>query len=392
MKFDYRSLEVFVGVDMAKQHHYALAVTTAGTEVFHRPVLNDQTASGKLIVDASKHGRVALVIDMPSSPAQLLLAVAREHDVPVAYVTGLQMRRAAELYAGQAKTDPRDAWVPTSLWRAGADVINQAGADAINQLVRARSPRVADRISTAVIKALEAQTVTLPGEDTWGEIIAGPVADLERIFEQRKQLRAQIEQVFLEHPLGQVLVTLCGFGPRTGARTLAEIGDPTRFKDGGRLAAYAGLAPVGRRSGKSINNAAASRRGNHRLKNAMFERHVPRRVRRHAARPEREGVLPTQTRRGKRPQRRRDLHRPPTLRPHPHHAHHQPGLPPPPIRKPGKSRLTKRQGHPHPTQDQHRELRRDRRATTCVVPVRVVRLVAMAGTLSTDETAIRARR
>jgi len=341
MKFDYRSIEVFVGVDMAKEHHYAQVVTTAGTEVFHRPVLNDQTAIGKLIVDASKHGRVALVIDMPSSPAQLLLAVAREHDVPVAYVTGLQMRRAAELYAGQAKTDPRDAWVladfarrhadqlawievtedllaklrilngrdvdlaedanrasnrcrdalvsvspalervlgsqlslggvrdllaacptPTSLWRAGAD--------AINQLVRARSPRVADRISTAVIKALEAQTVTLPGEDTWGEIIAGLVADLERIFEQRKQLRAQIEQVFLEHPLGQVLVTLCGFGPRTGARTLAEIGDPTRFKDGGRLAAYAGLAPVDRRSGKSINNAAASRRGNHRLKNAMF--------------------------------------------------------------------------------------------------------------------------
>jgi transposase len=74
----------------------------------------------------------------------------------------------------------------------------------------------------------------------------------------------------LSHPLGKVLVTLCGFGPRTGARTLAEIGDPTRFKDGGRLAAYAGLAPVDRRSGKSINNASASRRGNHRLKNAMF--------------------------------------------------------------------------------------------------------------------------
>jgi transposase len=65
-------------------------------------------------------------------------------------------------------------------------------------------------------------------------------------------------------------VTLCGFGPRTGARTLAEIGDPARFTNGGRLAAYAGLAPIDRRSGRSINNAAASRRGNHRLKNAMF--------------------------------------------------------------------------------------------------------------------------
>jgi transposase len=106
--------------------------------------------------------------------------------------------------------------------------------------------------------------------DTWGEIITGLISDLERIHTQRAALGKQIETVFLEHPLGQVLVTLCGFGPRTGARTLAEIGDPSRLKDGGRLAAYAGLAPVDKRSGKSINNASASRPGNHRLKNAMF--------------------------------------------------------------------------------------------------------------------------
>lgn len=137
-------------------------------------------------------------------------------------------------------------------------------------MIAARSPRLADKLAADIDTALAAQTVTLPGEDTWGEIITGLVADLERLHTQRAALAKQIETVFLEHPLGQVLVTLCGFGPRTGARTLAEIGDPARFKDGSRLAAYAGLAPVDRRSGKSINNAAASRRGNHRLKNAMF--------------------------------------------------------------------------------------------------------------------------
>ena len=31
--------------------------------------------------------------------------------MPVAYVTGLAMRRAADLYAGAAKTDPKDAGV-----------------------------------------------------------------------------------------------------------------------------------------------------------------------------------------------------------------------------------------------------------------------------------------
>jgi transposase len=66
------------------------------------------------------------------------------------------------------------------------------------------------------------------------------------------------------------LVSLPGIGPRTGARILAEIGDGSRFANGSKLANYAGLAPVTRQSGKSLNNEAKSRRWNHRLKNAMF--------------------------------------------------------------------------------------------------------------------------
>jgi transposase len=339
--FDHRDVDVFVGVDIAKEDHFARAVTTAGVDVFQRPVLNDETDVGRLIDDAARHGRVALVIDMSSSPAQLLLAVARARSVPVAYVTGLQMRRAAELYAGSAKTDPRDAWVLAEFARRHADqltwidvtddllarlrILNGRDVDlaedanrasnrlrdaltsispaleravgsrlghpgvrdllagaptptalrrideiAIRAAVAARSPRLADKVTQAVQAALSAQTVTLSGEDTWGEIIAGLVADLERVHTQRDALGRRIEAVFLEHPLGKVLVTLCGFGPRTGARTLAEIGDPARFANGGRLAAYAGLAPVDRRSGKTINTSSMSRRGNRRLKNAMF--------------------------------------------------------------------------------------------------------------------------
>ena len=340
-KFDHRDIDVFVGVDMAKQDHYAQVITTAGVEVFHRPVLNDEAAIGKLIGDAAEHGRIALVIDMPSSAAQLLLTIAHARRIPVAYVTGLQMRRAADLYAGAAKTDPRDAWVLADFARRHADqlawievsdellaklrilngrdvdlaedanrasnrcrdaltsispaleraigsrlghpgvrallaerptptALRAADHETIRAAIAVRSPRLADKIARDISNALAAQTVTLPGEDTWGEIFEGLVADLERIHTQRAALGKQIETVFLEHPLGQVLVTLCGFGPRTGARTLAEIGDPARFSNGGRLAAYAGLAPVDKRSGKSINNASASRRGNHRLKNAMF--------------------------------------------------------------------------------------------------------------------------
>ncbi|HEY5396159.1 MAG TPA: transposase [Trebonia sp.] len=53
-------------------------------------------------------------------------------------------------------------------------------------------------------------------------------------------------------------------GPRTGARILAEIGDGSAFASGVKLAAYAGLAPVTRQSGTSLNTETRSRRGNHR--------------------------------------------------------------------------------------------------------------------------------
>ena len=148
--------------------------------------------------------------------------------------------------------------------------LRTAGKTKIRNVIKKRSPRLAAKLADEIWAAVEAQTVTLPAEATWGEVIRDLLGDLERIQTRRDELGATIEEVFLSHPLGAVLVTLCGFGPRTGARTLAEIGDPTRFTSGSRLASYAGLSPTDWRSGKSIKGAHQNRGGNHRLKNAMF--------------------------------------------------------------------------------------------------------------------------
>ncbi len=338
---DYSTIEVMVGIDMAKGDHFAQAITIDGEELFARPLANDQADIEAAIEVAAEHGTVALVIDMTASVAQLLLSVAAERDVPVAYVTGLQMRRAADLYAGTAKTDPRDAFVIADFARRNSDrltwlkvtdellvelrvlngrdvdlagdatrtinrcrdalvavspaleraigsrliqpgvrdavakfstpsMLRAAGKTRIRNTIKKRSPRLAARVTEEIWEALEAQTVTLPAEEAWGQVITDLLGDLERVQARRVELGTQIEKVFLSHPLGAVLVTLCGFGPRTGARTLAEIGDPNRFENGSRLAAYAGLAPTDWRSGKSINGAFQHRGGNHRLKNAMF--------------------------------------------------------------------------------------------------------------------------
>ena len=50
---------------------------------------------------------------------------------------------------------------------------------------------------------------------------------------------------------------------------MIDIGDSSAFPTPGHLAAYAGLAPVTRRSGSSIRGEFPSRAGNKRLKRAL---------------------------------------------------------------------------------------------------------------------------
>lgn len=66
----------------------------------------------------AKHGTVLVVVDQPASIGALPLAVARDMDCPVAYLPGLTMRRIADLYPGEAKTDAKDAFIIADAARA----------------------------------------------------------------------------------------------------------------------------------------------------------------------------------------------------------------------------------------------------------------------------------
>lgn len=335
-------VSVWIGLDVGKEEHFADVLDDNGEALFARPISNDEADLAFLLEQAGDHGVAGLVIDQPGSIARLAITVAARAGVPVAYVPGLVMRRAADLYPGEAKTDRRDAFVIADTARlrrrqvhwldAGSDelleqlrvlngfdidlaadltrltnrlrdaltsvspalervvgprlghagmrdllvkfstptALRSAGRARITTAIKRRSPRLAPKLTDAVVDALNTQTVTLPAENTIGRIIAELAAELSRAHQRRDTLAAEIEEVFLTHPFGRLLVSLAGIGPRTGARILAEIGDGTRFANGSKLASYAGLAPVTRQSGTSIRGEAKSRRGNHRLKNAMF--------------------------------------------------------------------------------------------------------------------------
>jgi hypothetical protein len=282
-------VDVWVGLDVGKKEHFADVLDNDGEGLFARAVANSQADLETLLDRASRHGTPGLVIDQPGSIAQLALAVAARRGTPVAYVPGLVMRRAADLYPGEAKTDRRDAyvladtartrrkqvhWLDTSsdellaqlrvlngfdidlaadatrlanrlrdaltsispaLERAVGDRLGQPGVrdllakyptltalraasqSRIERTVKARSPRIAAKVTTAIAAVLAAQDVTVPAEAATGRVISELAAELDRVTGRRDALAGEIEEAFLSHPSGELLASMPGIGPRTGA-------------------------------------------------------------------------------------------------------------------------------------------------------------------------------
>jgi transposase len=146
----------------------------------------------------------------------------------------------------------------------------ELGEDGIATAMRARSPRLAKTLPPQILAALAAQTVVVPGTSAFGRVIAGVATQLREVRVERDTLAAELEARLEAHPLAEVLTSMPGLGFRTALKILTIVGDGAAFPTAGHLAAYAGLAPVTRRSGTSIKGETRSQRGNHALKSALF--------------------------------------------------------------------------------------------------------------------------
>jgi transposase len=144
------------------------------------------------------------------------------------------------------------------------------GSDAIAEVLRTHSPRLAKTLPAKILDALNAQTVLVPGTAEFGRVIAGVAAQLRDVRAERAALATDLEARLEAHPLAEVLTSMPGVGFRTALKILTIVGDGSAFPTAGHLAAYAGLAPVTRRSGSSIKGETRSQRGNHALKSALF--------------------------------------------------------------------------------------------------------------------------
>lgn len=103
--------------------------------------------------------------------------------------------------------------------------------------------------------------------------LLGPMQDRGTVLlvvDQPSTIGAQIEALVAPDPLYPVLTSLVGVGVRTAATFLVETAGK-EFASAAELASYAGVCPVTWRAGTSVHRDRPSRRGNTRLKHALFQ-------------------------------------------------------------------------------------------------------------------------
>lgn len=334
---------IWVGIDVGKAHHHACAVDETGKVVFSKRLANGQAEIEALIGRAGKAaGQVRWALDMTSGTAGLLLAVLLAAQAQVLYVPGRLVNRMAGAFAGEGKSDAKDAFTIAETARLRRDLTLITSPDQIVADLQVLTARREDLMGdwvrginrlrallTSIFPALEAsfdystrsalvlltgfqtpqgirdagaegiaahllaggawakgipamvdkaqaaaaaQTIALPTEATTAPLIARLAQQLLDLDREIKDLDKQLTDRFEQHPHAPRITSVPGFGPVLGAQLLADSGGDLQaaFGVAGRLAAYAGLAPVPRDSGRVRGNLHRPKRYHRGLRRVFY--------------------------------------------------------------------------------------------------------------------------
>lgn len=95
--------------------------------------------------------------------------------------------------------------------------------------------------------------------------------DLDLWRRRLAEVEHDIENLLDTHEVGRLLTTIDGIGPQSAARLIAAVGDPARFRSASAFAAYVGVVPGLKQSGKqSSTRAAIASLGNAALRRALW--------------------------------------------------------------------------------------------------------------------------
>ena len=149
--------------------------------------------------------------------------------------------------------------------------LRRAGHKRVATYLRNRSVKGSDKVAYKALSAARSQSVSLPAQELASRIVAELAAEVLALKERIESIDEEIGQRFFARPEARILTSLPGMGPILGAEFLVAVGDIRTFESADRLAAYAGLVPAARDSGKRVGNNKRMRGGNKVLKRVFYQ-------------------------------------------------------------------------------------------------------------------------
>jgi transposase len=149
--------------------------------------------------------------------------------------------------------------------------LRRAGHKRVAIYLRNRDVKGSNKVADKALAAAKTQSVTLPAQDVAASIVAELAREVLALKERVESIDEELEQRFFARPEARILISLPGMGPILGAEFLVAVGDICAFSSADRLAAYAGLVPAARDSGKRVGNYRRMRGGNKVLKRVFYQ-------------------------------------------------------------------------------------------------------------------------
>lgn len=170
------------------------------------------------------------------------------------YVRGLDRMLATCLLAEYPTAHAFSRTTPRRLARLRYDGRHFIGAELAQQLVETAKRSVGQHHGPAY--RLQARHIC-QDLDLWRKRLA--------------EIEHDIEDLLDTHVPGKLITSIEGIGPQTAARIIAASGDPAHFKSAGTFAAFVGVVPGLRQSGKQTSSRATiGPIGHARLRRALW--------------------------------------------------------------------------------------------------------------------------
>jgi transposase len=263
-------------------------LTTAGHTVIYVPGRTVKVMSGGFVGEAKTDARDAVVIAntarmrrdlLPAAPptelvAALALLIGHRADLIEEWVRGINRLRRLMLGISPplaaALTFTNVATLVLMSAYQTPQQIRTAGRDRLIEHLRQHRVRHAANLADTAVAAADRQHLTTPGQETAAALIGELSTHLLQLRRRVKNTDKAIQDAFAAHPQAHILRSLPGIGTLAAAEFTVAVGDLSTFASPDHLAAYAGLAPVARDSGRRTGNLRRPRRYHRRLRHVFY--------------------------------------------------------------------------------------------------------------------------